>query len=535
MVILKRFEIRNVVYTERYGVLATRKINRGSMKKLAFLLLLQLMFNSCNSQNQDIIINQKLDEIVQEYFDNHDFIGAVFIANNGDILLKKGYGYADIENKIQNTPSTNFFIGSISKLFTIACISDLIDRELLEYDTPLSKYIPDYPNGEDITIEHLIKHKSGIVDVVNEKPYVFKKTFTNLTELIEEFKYLPLNFSPGERYQYSNSGYILLSFIIEKVSGLNYSDFVKINIFDKLNMKNSFSLIDSLPVKQSKGYSKVEDKFIPSEYFHPSQFVGSGNISSTLEDMYRWYNGLYKTRKISVDNQSIAYGRIDGWTHTAFLFHEYADYVIIILSNFGDAPVTEMGKKLTDELFNSFKTHNTLMPIDLKSFEGFYDYGNYGIQAVSERDGSLYVQLSGQDEFEIYPISKNCFLLKVINAKIKFENNSKEIYAMHSQNGLTINAPKIKTPKLSTTELSNIVGKYDYGSEGILNIRELNGRLFAKLSNQSEFEIFPISSKEFYWMVVNARIKFESNAQGVIINAIHYQGGQKLKAPKINE
>lgn len=503
------------------------------MRKIAYLLLFQFCFISCSSQNNHTIINQKLDKIVQKYFDNHDFIGSVLVANNGNILLCKGYGYADIENKIQNTPTTNFFLASVSKLFTVACISELKNEGLLNYNTPLSEYIPDYPNGKEITIEHLIKHESGIVDVVNERPYAFKKTFTSLPDLIEEFKYLPLNFSPGERYQYSTSGYILLAFIIEKVSGMSYSDYVQKNIFDRLEMTNSYSVIDSFPDNQAKGYDKVDGKFFQSEYFHPSQFVGAGNLSSTPEDMYKWYNGLYKTHKISIDNQSIHFGRISGWTRTAFLFHEHADYVVIILSNYSDAPVQEMGNELTDALWRNIQNQNKLSSFELKKFEGFYDYGDDGVFAVSESDGHLYAQLSGQSENEIYPISDNEFVWKVVDASVRFKNNDEKLYAIHSQNGNILKAPKIRTVKLSTSELREIVGKYDYGNDGILTIRESDGKLLAKLSDQSEYEIFPISKNEFFWMVVNARIKFEYKANGEIIKAIHYQNGLKTNAPKI--
>ncbi len=503
------------------------------MQKIAYILLFPFCFISCNSQNNHTIINQELDKIVKKYFDNHDFIGSVLVANNGNVLLSKGYGYADIENKIQNTPTTNFFLASVSKLFTVACISELKNEGLLDYNTPLSEYIPDYPNGKEITIEYLIKHVSGIVDVVNERPYTFKKTFTSLPDLIEEFKYLPLNFSPGERYQYSTSGYILLAFIIEKVSGMSYSEYIQKNIFDKLKMTNSYSVIDSFPDNQAKGYDKVDGKFVQRDYFHPSQFVGAGNLSSTLEDMYKWYKGLYKTHKISIDNQSAAFGRIGGWTRTAFLFHQHADYLVIILSNYGDAPVKDMGNELSDALWKNSKNQKIVSPSELKKFEGFYDYGNDGVLTVSEGEGHLYAKLSGQAENEIYPISENEFVWKVVDASVRFDNNNEKFYAIHSQHGNILKAPKIRTAKLSTSELRDIEGKYDYGNDGILTIRESDGKLLAKLSNQSEYEIFPISKNEFFWMVVNARIKFEYNVNGEIIEAIHFQNGLKINAPKV--
>ena len=336
-------------------------------------------------------------------------MGSVLVAHNGNILLSEGYGYADIEDKIENTPNTNFFLASVSKLFTVACIAELKNKGLLNYNSTLSEFIPDYSNSDKITIEHLIQHKSGIVDVVNERPYDLKTEFTSFTDLIGEFKQLPLNFPPGERSQYCTSGYILLAYIIEKVSGLSYSDFVKKQIFDPLKMTNSCSVINTFPENQAKGYNKVDGKFLPGEKFSLSQFVGTGNLSSTTGDLYKWYNGLYKTHKISTDYQSIHYGRISGCTRTAFLFHAHADYVIIILSNYGDALVEELGRELTDALWKNIQNKNKFNHTDLKNFEGFYDYVNDGVLSLSERKGSLYAQLSGQSEWEIFQVAENEF------------------------------------------------------------------------------------------------------------------------------
>lgn len=221
------------------------------MKKLTCFLLLLNSLMACRAQtnNNNLEIKQQLDKIVTGYVNDKTFIGSVLIANNGNILLNKGYGFADIENKIPNTPTTNFYLASVSKLFTVACIAILEEQGRLSYDDPLTKYIPDYPEGGQITIQHLIKHKSGIVDVVNERPFVYKTEYISLDELIEEFKYMPLNFTPGERSKYSNSGYLLLAYIIEKVSGMSYSDFIKTNIFDPLKMTSSYSQINMITAK----------------------------------------------------------------------------------------------------------------------------------------------------------------------------------------------------------------------------------------------------------------------------------------------
>ena len=503
------------------------------MKKIISVLLFPFWFISCTAQNDNAETNRELAEIVEKYYNNHDFTGSVLVAQKGNILLSEGYGFADIENKIENTPNTCFYLASVSKLFTVACIAELKNKGLLNYNSTLSEFIPDYPNGDKITIEHLIQHKSGIVDVVNDRPYDFKTAFTSINDLIEEFKHLPPHFPPGEHYQYCTSGYILLAYIIEKVSGMSYSDFVQTQIFDPLKMTNSYSVINTSPENQAKGYNKADGKFIPGAEFSMSQFVGAGNLSSTTGDLYNWYNGLYKTHKISTDYQSIHFGGIAGCTRTAFLFHAQADYVIIILSNNSDALVEDLGSEIRDALWKNIQNKNKLNRNQLKNFEGFYDYGNDGVLSLSERNGSLYAQLSGQQELEIFPLAENELAWQVVDAGLKFETKNGKIYATHSQNGELIKAPKIEPIKLSAAELCDLAGNYDYGDDGILTISEIDGRLWAKLSDQMEAELFPFSETEFFWMAVNAKIKFESDVNGEIIKAIHFQDGLKTVAPKL--
>ncbi|HCE58682.1 MAG TPA: hypothetical protein DER09_12860 [Prolixibacteraceae bacterium] len=503
------------------------------MKKIIAVLLIPFWFTSCIAQNNSADTNPELREIVEKYYDNYDFMGSVLVAQNGNILLSDGYGYADMEGKIANTPNTCFFLASVSKLFTVACIAELKNKGLLNYNSTLSEFIPDYPDGDKITIEHLIQHKSGIVDVVNDRPYDFKTEFTSINDLIAEFKQMPLHFPPGEHYQYCTSGYILLAYIIEKVSGMSYSDFVQTQIFDPLKMTNSYSVINTSPENQAIGYNKVDGKFQRGADFSMSQFVGAGNLSSTTGDLYNWYNGLYKTHKISTDYQSIHFGGIAGCTRTAFLFHANADFVIIILSNYSDALVEDLGTEIRDVLWKNIQNNNKFNRNQIRNFAGFYDYGNDGVLSLTERNGSLYAQLSGQQELEIFPVAENKLAWKVVDASVKLETQNGKIYAIHSQNGELIKAPKVQPTKLTAAELCNIAGNYDYGDDGILTISENDGRLWAKLSDQMEAELFPISETEFFWMAVNAKIKFESDANGNIIKAIHFQDGLRTEAPKL--
>ena len=172
-----------------------------------FLLIILLPFLS---KSQDIAA--KADELLTAYHKQGKFTGTVLIAKEGRILFEKGYGFADLDNQVANTPTTEFRIGSLSKPFTATLILQLQEKGKLNIKDPVQKYIPGYPKGDSITIEHLLNHTSGIKSLTSMKEYYEKWMAqpATLDQTIEHFKNEPLNFTPGSRFEYSNSNYILL-------------------------------------------------------------------------------------------------------------------------------------------------------------------------------------------------------------------------------------------------------------------------------------------------------------------------------------
>lgn len=310
-----------------------------------FIIICLLFLFNCNRKvnNHKVEIISKIDSITTSLVKTNDFTGSILIAKNGEIILEKGYGFSNIENHIPNHPNTRFYLASLTKIFTIAAITNLHDKKLLKYTDTLSKYISDYPRGNEITIEHLLTHTSGIVDFINERNYIFKKQKISINEIIEEFKYLPLNFNPGQENRYSNSNFTLLAFIIEQVSGLEYAKFMEKEFFQKFNMTNSKVEMDSIPKNIATGYYKKNGEYTKGDYIHLSQFIGGGNISSNLKDMYKLYTALYKNGDISLNFQTGHFGEIPSLTRTAFLPSEERDFLVIILSNCGDTNAEEIG------------------------------------------------------------------------------------------------------------------------------------------------------------------------------------------------
>ena len=241
------------------------------------------------------------DAYVKPFLDMKAFSGSILIAKKGQVLLSKGYGMANYELDAPNTPQTKFHIASISKSFTAAAILLLQERGALKVGDPLTKYIPDYPNGDKITIHHLLTHTSGIPDVNGFPIYDSKSKFPQTPAgLIELFKQSPLAVPTGERYLYSNSNYNLLAFIIEKASGKAFGDFLRENIFEPLGMRDTGhdGRATALLKNRASGYVPAGvDGVENAPYLDWTMKTGNGSLYSTVEDLYKWDRALY-TEKI---------------------------------------------------------------------------------------------------------------------------------------------------------------------------------------------------------------------------------------------
>lgn len=225
---------------------------------------------------------------------NKIFNGAVLIAYKSKILWSKGYGFADFELDVPITSQTKLRIASITKTITAVAIMQLIEKEQLSLDDPLSKFIPDYPEGEKITVKHILTHSSGISNFELDTDFYEIEHAPSFSEkLIDLFKYEPLQFTPGTAFSYSVSGYFLLGYIIERITGLSYSEYLNINIFEPLHMKNTgFDDYQKIIKGRAKYYEK-DNSGIKNSHFFDMRIAGAGGgLYSTVEDIYILHNSL---------------------------------------------------------------------------------------------------------------------------------------------------------------------------------------------------------------------------------------------------
>jgi len=191
----------------------------------------------------------------------------------------------------------------------------------------------------------------------------------------------------------------------------------------------------------------------------------------------------------------------------------------------------------------SFTVDKTVDPAVYDDYVGRYDYGNEGAMAVTREDGQLFTKLTGQRWFEIFPHAKDEFFWKEVDAQITFvrDDQGKVSGGIYRQDGKTRNVPKIDISEFTVDKTvdpavyDDYIGRYDYGNEGVMTVTAEGGRLFAQLTRQRRFEIFPYAKDEFFWKVVDAQITFVRDDQGKVSGGIHRQDGQTQNVPKLKE
>src|SRR3984957_20948064 len=254
------------------------------------------------SRAQDV---GRMEQVIQSYTANRRFMGTVLVAKGTEVVLNKGYGSANLEWDVPNSPATKFRLGSITKQFTAASILLLQERGKLNVQDPVKKYMADTPAAWDkVTIYHVLTHTSGIPSFTSFPEYAKWEPFaTTAAEEVAWFRDKPLEFTPGEKWSYSNSGYVLLGYLIEKITGGSYERFVRENIFIPLDMKDSgYDSNSAVIVKRASGYTAGKSGLENAGFVNMTIPFSAGALYSTTEDLLRWEQGLFSGKLLSASS-----------------------------------------------------------------------------------------------------------------------------------------------------------------------------------------------------------------------------------------
>lgn len=274
---------------------------RSQKRKWLVLMLITLtsiQFSFSQSKTE------KIDELLNLYQEYHKFNGSALVAENGKIVYKSGKGMANMEWDIENQSDTKHRLGSISKQFTAMLILQLASEGKVDLQAPISNYLPDYPNDHnpEITTHHLLTHTSGIPNYT-----AFSGFFKDMSrdpytpeEFVKKFSDKKLDFTPGEKFTYSNSGYFLLGVLIEKITGNSYETMLQERIFTPLGMNDSgYDHHKDIIKNRATGYEKWGNDFVNSNYIDMSIPYAAGSLYSTVEDLYLWDQALYTNKLLS--------------------------------------------------------------------------------------------------------------------------------------------------------------------------------------------------------------------------------------------
>jgi CubicO group peptidase (beta-lactamase class C family) len=427
----------------------------------------------------DVLMSRQLKKEIHPGF-------TVLVSREGKVLFSKAYGMADVKGKKANTPDTTFRIGSISKQFTAAAILKLQERGKLSVKDSLAKYYPKWLNGKNITLHHLLTHTSGLYSYTSNPFFAVQVSKpANIATLIPAIQKEKVNFAPGEEWEYCNSGYFVLGLIIEKVSGKSYGEFLQTEFFKPLGMNlTGVHMAGKEPEGESLGYAKGELGFKLSNNWDMSWAGGAGALYSTTGDLQRWNEAVFGGKVLKKETLRSAFtpvklpdgsktapygygwiisekrglrvirhgGGLQGFQSSLARFPDQKVTVVVLCNAAPGYNLAGMLGSLADIFLEKDMTPKPVHVVNKKligknydDYVGRYNYGS-AVLVVTRKGDRLFAQLGLQKRFEIFPLARDEFFWKIVEATVKFERDEKgnNVRAIHKQNGNTIKAPKVK-------------------------------------------------------------------------------------------
>lgn len=384
---------------------------------------------------------QDLNDYLTEYERIYPFSGTILVAQHGEIVFSKAYGYASLEHLVPNTADTKFRIWSLTKSFTAMAIMMLYEQKLLKFDDHIYLYLPECAHLKGITISHLLTHTSGLAN--NSSLPEFNKTLNKLKlsqkDVLDLFINEPLAFQPGTSFAYNNSGYFLLGMIIEKITGVTFDQYVTDHILKPLGMENTG--VDNnkrLLSNMSSAYSVSSQQFIQSEYMDMSAIFSAGAMYSTVNDLFKWDQAFYSKQLVSLQTLELAFATNEfnygfGWFldnrndrkrvyhggayrgHRSEM-HRYPDEAttVIMLTNYDFVPVKKVTESISGILFGE-KPPIPALPPAYSLEKHIYDkymgtYEGFGCTAVVDRnENQLFFIWNEEEIITFYPLSETKF------------------------------------------------------------------------------------------------------------------------------
>jgi uncharacterized protein (TIGR01244 family) len=492
-----------------------------------------------------------VDEMLAKEFKANEPGAAVIVVKDGKVVFRKGYGMANLELGVPVEPDMIFRIGSVTKQFTAVATLMLAEQGKLALTDEITKFLPDYPTqGRRITVEHLLTHTSGIVSYTGLPDFrTLMRKDMSLDELIAVFKDKPMEFAPGERWNYNNSAYVLMGAVIEKASGMKYADFIEQKIFAPLGMKRSFydDTARIIP-RRAAGYSKRKDVFVNAEYLSMSLPHAAGSLISTVDDLALWDAALYTDKIVRQESLKRAWtpfslndgrpakygygwglssleghpvishgGGINGFTCEAMRLPDDRVYVAILTNrDTGVGPVMRKVAALAAGITLRDPAPIAMAPASFDNYAGVYQL-NEKQEVLVTRDGEkFFIQHPLMGRREILPMSETEFFGKDNSSlRVTFARAGGAVTGLKFVTGMLPDETAKRTdkplPKPAAVDAAiydRYVGEYELMPGFNVVITKEGGKLMGEPTGQSKLELIPESPTKFAIREVSAQIEF---------------------------
>lgn len=429
--------------------MSRNSLNAGAGRAIASLAACLFSFAPAMAQDP-----ARMDRIVQTSAEAGAFSGAVLVARDGEVLLDKGYGFANREWLIPNDGDTEFRLGSITKQFTAVAIMILNERGLVDLDAPMKTWLSDAPAAWDqVTVRRLLAHTAGIPNFTSFDDFQSTKALpATLDSLIARFRDSPLDFQPGEGRKYSNSGYVLLTAVIEKASGKTYADFLSETLFQPLGMRDTgYDRNATILPRRASGYTPTAGGVINAKHWDMSIPQGAGGLYSTSHDLLKWEQGLFGGRVLRPASLELLTTPVrDGYAFGVFAieaegnttiahsgglngFNTYMAYdpdrhtTVIVLGNLNGTAPDMLGASLmalAREDGRPGQSSASPETTALQGYAGIYERAPDASISISVADGTLFSQTGDQDPIELSANSGDVFVIPDGDARITFTRDA---------------------------------------------------------------------------------------------------------------
>ena len=439
---------------------------------------------------------QQLDDYVKLYEQAGLFSGSVLVAEQGSVVLQKGYGLANRATGARNMPDTKFRIGSLTKQFTAALVLKLVEQGKLKLDGRVSDYLPDYPSaaGRAITLHQLLSQTAGLPEYLALPGFAaIATTPQSPAQLVALFANQPLDFTPGTQYKYSNSNYILLGAIIEKAAGMPYAQ-----AFDKLLVRpaklqaTAYAPTEPADARRAAGYQATPNGLVPAPPIHMSVPYAAGAITSTAPDLYRWSQALTDNKVLSAASQRLLFTPVK---------ENYAYGWVVSQARIGNAPDTVL-----------IQQHNGAV-------NGFASY----LVRVPQRQQCIVLLDNNSNTRALNDLRRG--LLRLLNHQPATPPNDPTVPARAAAPAAAVAVP--------VTTLNTYVGVYELNPSFRITVRQRESRLFVQATGQPEFETDAAAPALFTLRGVPAQVEFGKNEKGEIAQLYLLQGGARQKGIRV--